>query len=134
MSNKNKKRGFLNQIIDEPEVEKNEVVEQEALIVDLKAEAPEVEKEIPTPEEEVQIFAEDIVPPQGEPVEEPCVCTEPCTEPCVCEESIPEIVDEVAKFVNDSIIEELKVLAPRDISSLSQDELRSFRRTGVLPQ
>jgi len=82
--------------------------------------------------------------------EKTCECTEPCVEPCACDMTLPvetpfiplliteapEIVDEVAKFVNDSILEELKELAtsPRTIESLSREEERNFRRTGVMPK
>ena len=42
---------------------------------------------------------------------EPCKCVEPCDESCICQEP-----------------------APRTIESLSREEERNFRRTGVMPK
>jgi hypothetical protein len=94
---------------------------------------------------------------------ESCVCEEPCTEPCTCvaptlEEQpnqgcidTPELEDiltpeqeeegaqVIADMVNNSILEELKALAPeppaqKTIASLSNAELRHFHRTGQMPR
>jgi len=87
MAKKNR-RGILNQIVEETKEEllQEDVVEQEPLVVDLKAEAPEIQEELMA-EEEIIAQEEYIneVPEEPCTCTEPCVCEEPCQDPCTCE-------------------------------------------------
>jgi hypothetical protein len=114
MSNKNKRRGILNQIIEEPE-EKNEVVEKEAMVID--PEVFETKLFVEEKPEEKLMTEEEVVAQEEFVNEEPCVCEEPCTEPCTCSEEIVEVPK-----------------PERTIESLTRSELREFQRTGKMPQ
>ena len=63
----------------------------------------------------------------------------PAIEDFLTEEQIEEGAQVVADMVNDQIINELKALAPeppkqKTLASLSNAELRHFRRTGQMPR
>lgn len=69
--------------------------------------------------------------------DETCVCEEPCADDaCVCDKPTPEIVEAVSKFINDSIIEELKVIEKPKTKSFAQmtaTEINIYHKTGILP-
>jgi hypothetical protein len=118
MSNKNKKRGFFNQVVEEPEEEKNEVIESTPMVID-----PEVFETKLFVEEEPEITPEDLVAQEefiNEAPAEPCKCDENCvcTEPCAC--------------VEEKLVEEPK--PQRTIESLSRAELRMYRTSGQMPK
>jgi len=120
MSKKNK-RGILNQIIDEPEETKEEIIEKEPMIIDpevFKVEQPEVE-ELAAPEEVVT---------EEELMEVP-------EEPKVVHFEFQEEYQLVHNG-KDAVIDELPIEEPmvRSIDSLTKSELREFQRTGKMPQ
>jgi hypothetical protein len=139
MSKKNK-RGILNQIVDEPEETKEEVIEQEPMIINpevFKVEQPEVVvEEIPIEEPEkteLDRIAEALAEAKAEevPVEE--------VEPKEFHHEFQkdyffgtpsETVDK------ETIIDALPIEEPivRSIDTLTKSELREFQRTGKMPQ
>jgi len=117
MSNKNKRTGILNQVIEEQE-ELQEVVENETIVADIE----EVVEAV-TEEEIVRAPSFEEQPNRG--VVEAPVAEEEILE----EELVEEPVEE--EFIA-SAVEAPK--PERTIDSLSKDELRHFQRTGVMPK
>ena len=136
MSSKNKKREVQPEV-EQPVVEINEVVEDASMVIDpavfeTKLFVEETDAEFESAVDELKSLP-DVT--NEEPVE-PCVCEEPCTDPCVCQETpkINELLAEpilnetidaemtaemeeegakvIAEMVHNSIMEDLKALAP----------------------
>jgi hypothetical protein len=116
MSNKNKRTGILNQVIDEQE-ELQEVVENETIVAEIEE---VVEAEVPVIEEEIVRAPSFEEQPNREVVFE---------EPVIEEELVQEPVEE--EFIA-SAVEAPK--PARTIDSLSKSDLRLFQRTGVMPK
>jgi hypothetical protein len=164
MSNKNKKRGILNQVVEEPIVETNlvteeEVVAQEEFINEAETEFPPAEaielvgEIISSTDIGVEVEMMKII--QEKTAEEPCcACADPeciCHEEvCVCKEevdaefestldelmSLPDVQDETGIFAPYIPLQvtEAPLKAQRSVESLTRAELHRFNTTGIMPE
>lgn len=152
MSKKNK-RNVLNQIIEEPAENTQEVVEKEVIQIDMALlsqgevipdikEEPMTLEELVAQEEFINEIPEELeVEEQKELVKEfwdnveEELEKEPVVKVTFQEEDKKDLDEKFGVNIEEEIEEIIQVVStPRTIASLSRDEYRHFLRTGVMPK
>jgi hypothetical protein len=124
MAKRNRKAVLNQNVKEQPEIKKEEVVECEPISINLKAEMPEVDEEIESP------VYEDDGEEDGE-IEVPSIKI------TFLEEDVKDLDEkfgvDLKKEIEEIIQEEITV-RKKTIAELSVAELRHYRRTGKLPE